>query len=74
MGAVVSGLADIAGELPGNPYVLRCFMSNGFVAVWLLDFCFIASLALNMACGLNKMKSQSCFCLKKKKIAVILLG
>ena len=40
----------------------------------LLDFCFIASLALNMACGLNKMKSQSCFCLKKKKIAVILLG
>ena len=40
----------------------------------LLDFFFIASLALNMACGLNKMKSQSCFCLKKKKIAVILLG
>ena len=33
----------------------------------LLDFSLIASLALNMACGLNKMKSQSCFCLKKKK-------
>lgn len=45
MGAVVSGLADIAGELTGNPYVLRCFMSNGFVAVWLLDFCFMKYIA-----------------------------
>lgn len=41
MGDVVSGLAEIAGELTGNLYVLRCFMSNGFVAVWLLDFCFM---------------------------------
>ena len=33
MGDVVSGLAEISGDLTGSLYVLWCLVSNGFVLV-----------------------------------------